>query len=84
MAQSMVDQESQKATEMAGSSIDVTDDENRFPPNTAPVEARGTGSGYENAEPSFDVGLKAWLQVLGAFFLWFNSWSVLGGLYRST
>lgn len=22
----------------------------------------------------FDTGLKAWLQVLGAFFLWFNSW----------
>lgn len=22
----------------------------------------------------FDAGLKAWLQVLGAFFLWFNSW----------
>lgn len=22
----------------------------------------------------FDTGMKAWLQVLGAFFLWFNSW----------
>lgn len=22
----------------------------------------------------FDTGIKAWLQVLGAFFLWFNSW----------
>lgn len=22
----------------------------------------------------FDMGIKAWLQVLGAFFLWFNSW----------
>jgi hypothetical protein len=22
----------------------------------------------------FDTGIKSWLQVLGAFFLWFNSW----------
>jgi hypothetical protein len=25
-------------------------------------------------EPTFDTGLVAWLQVLGSFFLFFNSW----------
>jgi len=25
-------------------------------------------------EPTFDTGLLAWLQVLGSFFLFFNSW----------
>jgi hypothetical protein len=25
---------------------------------------------------AFDTGLQAWLQVLGAFFLWFNTWYV--------
>ena len=27
-------------------------------------------------EPTFDTGLTAWLQVLGSFFLFFNSWCV--------
>jgi hypothetical protein len=31
-------------------------------------------SAYGSSEDDFDTGLKAWLQVLGAFFLWFNSW----------
>lgn len=33
----------------------------------------------EGPEPEliFDSGLKAWLQVLGGFFLFFNSWYVL-------
>ena len=25
-------------------------------------------------EPEFDTGLKTWLQALGSFFLFFNSW----------
>jgi hypothetical protein len=33
-------------------------------------------SGYQNEEGSFDTGLDAWLQVLGSFFLFFNSWYV--------
>ncbi|KAF9886829.1 hypothetical protein FE257_011076 [Aspergillus nanangensis] len=28
-------------------------------------------------EPTFDTGLTAWLQVLGSFFLFFNSWGVI-------
>lgn len=29
---------------------------------------------YDNVEQDFDTGVKAWLQVLGSFFLYFNSW----------
>ncbi|PKX94761.1 MCT family MFS transporter [Aspergillus novofumigatus IBT 16806] len=28
-------------------------------------------------EPTFDTGVLAWLQVLGSFFLFFNSWGVI-------
>jgi hypothetical protein len=28
----------------------------------------------QDVQFNFDTGMKAWLQVLGAFFLWFNSW----------
>ncbi|KNG83963.1 MFS monocarboxylate transporter [Aspergillus nomiae NRRL 13137] len=28
-------------------------------------------------EPTFDTGLNTWLQVLGSFFLFFNSWGVI-------
>jgi hypothetical protein len=31
-------------------------------------------TGYDNTEQDFDTGIKAWLQVLGSFFLYFNSW----------
>ncbi|KAN0072260.1 Major facilitator superfamily domain containing protein [Elaphomyces granulatus] len=34
-------------------------------------------SDYQNGEHVFDTGLKAWLQVVGAFFLFFNSWGVI-------
>lgn len=30
-----------------------------------------------NSSPPPDGGLQAWLQVLGAFMLWFNSWGIL-------
>lgn len=32
-----------------------------------------TEYGHDKAV-EFDKGLKAWLQVLGAFFMYFNSW----------
>lgn len=35
---------------------------------------REKSSGYGPAEHEFDTGSIAWLQVFGAFFLWFNSW----------
>ncbi|KAL2863876.1 MCT family MFS transporter [Aspergillus lucknowensis] len=36
-------------------------------------------------EPTFDAGLTAWLQVLGSFFLFFNSWGVVNtwGVYQT-
>ncbi len=34
------------------------------------------GAEYGNEEQDFDTGLVAWLQVFGAFFLYFNSWYV--------
>lgn len=30
----------------------------------------------KESEPTFDTGLFSWLQVLGSFFLFFNSWYV--------
>lgn len=33
-------------------------------------------SDYQNGDQGFDTGLKPWLQVLGSFFLFFNSWYV--------
>lgn len=32
--------------------------------------------GEKESEPTFDTGLFSWLQVLGSFFLFFNSWYV--------
>ncbi|KAJ5861207.1 uncharacterized protein N7529_008517 [Penicillium soppii] len=36
-------------------------------------------------EPEFDTGLKTWLQVLGSFFLFFNSWGIINtwGAYQT-
>ncbi|KAL9006795.1 MAG: hypothetical protein Q9188_000482 [Gyalolechia gomerana] len=42
------------------------------PAGEAPVKPM-SGS----ANPAPDGGLRAWLQVLGAFMLWFNSWGIL-------
>lgn len=44
------------------------------PSDNTPSPPQEKASGYGNAEHDFDTGLKAWLQVLGAFFLFFNSW----------
>ncbi len=38
-----------------------------------PAIPQGNAPGYDD-HLSYDTGTKAWLQVLGAFFLWFNSW----------
>ncbi|CAG8018758.1 unnamed protein product [Penicillium olsonii] len=36
-------------------------------------------------EPEFDTGLRTWLQVLGSFFLFFNSWGIINtwGAYQT-
>lgn len=41
-------------------------------PPTAPAAPAN-----DKEEPSFDSGFAAWLQVLGSWFLFFNSWCVL-------
>lgn len=30
--------------------------------------------GYDNTKDDYDTGVTAWLQVVGSFFLYFNSW----------
>ncbi|KAJ5601082.1 hypothetical protein N7510_010616 [Penicillium lagena] len=39
----------------------------------------------KEAEPSYDTGITAWLQVVGSFFLFFNSWGVINtwGAYQT-
>ncbi|KAE8352069.1 MFS general substrate transporter [Aspergillus coremiiformis] len=36
-----------------------------------------SGEKRSEEEPTFDTGLSTWLQVLGSFFLFFNSWGVI-------
>ncbi|KAL7942546.1 putative MFS monocarboxylate transporter [Trichoderma barbatum] len=58
---------------MAAGVYDGTQDHEPGTPNTLP-----TSSDKQPAEElDFDTGIKAWLQVLGAFFLWFNSWGLI-------
>ncbi|KAL7800587.1 major facilitator superfamily domain-containing protein [Trichoderma afarasin] len=33
--------------------------------------------GYDNTKDDYDTGVTAWLQVLGSFFLYFNSWGII-------
>ncbi|RFU76400.1 major facilitator superfamily domain, general substrate transporter [Trichoderma arundinaceum] len=33
--------------------------------------------GHDDEKQDFDTGVKAWLQVLGSFFLYFNSWGII-------
>lgn len=44
------------------------DEENANVPNTSNSPAE------KEPELTFDTGLHTWLQVLGSFFLFFNSW----------
>jgi hypothetical protein len=44
-------------------------------PLRPPSNPRGLEAAPQSKAPDFpDGGLTAWLQVLGCFFLWFNSW----------
>jgi hypothetical protein len=44
--------------------------------STTPAKPMPTASGFDIP----DGGLTAWLQVIGAFFLMFNSWCIQGCL----
>jgi hypothetical protein len=48
----------------------VTKDEENAIANTTDL------SPDKDPEVTFDTGLRSWLQVLGSFFLFFNSWYV--------
>jgi hypothetical protein len=63
-----------KMLEIPGEERTGGDDSFPSVPSTAPPPQPVQDSGYGTSERNFDKGLKAWLQVLGAFFLWFNSW----------
>ncbi|KAL7954893.1 putative MFS monocarboxylate transporter [Trichoderma compactum] len=58
---------------MASEVYDDAKDRETTPPNTLPL----TTDKQPPSELDFDTGIKAWLQVLGAFFLWFNSWGLI-------
>jgi hypothetical protein len=49
----------------------------------APLEPSKSRPSINNAAAIPDGGLTAWLQVIGAFFLFFNSWYVLDPILRS-
>ncbi|KAL4808680.1 major facilitator superfamily domain-containing protein [Aspergillus unguis] len=53
----------------------------------APTESSAptTATVQNMDEPSFDSGLAAWLQVVGSWFLFFNSWGVVNtwGVYQT-
>lgn len=58
--------------------ITASDDDGRdggasSPELTAPAKTEKS-PGYGQDDVQYDTGIWAWLQVLGAFFLWFNSW----------
>jgi hypothetical protein len=52
----------------------------KAPHQDEPVEDTEHRLGQDKDEPAqaptYDTGVKAWLHVLGAFFLWFNTWYV--------
>ncbi|KAL4898249.1 major facilitator superfamily domain-containing protein [Aspergillus ambiguus] len=47
------------------------DDESQISSANPPLEEKSPD------EPTYDTGLLAWLQVIGSFFLFFNSWGVI-------
>jgi hypothetical protein len=67
-------QQASAVDEIMNRTSDDASGESSIPADGEPLARQEKMSGYEDAEHSFDTGLKAWLQVLGAFFLWFNSW----------
>jgi hypothetical protein len=60
---------------------DDTREHELLPHNTLPA-SQDKEIGDKSEQLVFDSGIKAWLQVLGAFFLWFNSWFVI--LYNTS
>lgn len=73
----MVDQETPGVDdEKTVGMSDGSGGEGDSPLHSGPSPPQEKDSGYGDVELDFDTGLKAWLQVLGAFLLFFNSWLV--------
>lgn len=68
MGSTNVDVEQKIAEPVADSPV-IRDEENANSPVT-------TALGEKESEITYDTGLFSWLQVLGSFFLFFNSWYV--------
>lgn len=63
---------------MGSTNVEVEQKVHAEPTSHAPIvqdEEKANDSPVEKEdEPTFDTGLVSWLQVLGSFFLFFNSW----------
>lgn len=51
---------------------------------TSPNTSDSVAEKQPEPELTYDTGLKTWLQVLGSFFLFFNSWYVFTKFIWST
>jgi hypothetical protein len=71
------------AGKMGSTNLEVEQKVLAEPISDAPIakdeeKADASASDTDNEdEPTFDTGLFSWLQVLGSFFLFFNSWYVV-------
>lgn len=74
MAQDAMPESIEKAIETSNDSVNGSD--STAPKAEESVAPQANYTGYNNAEHTFDTGFTAWLQVLGSFFLFFNSWYV--------
>lgn len=74
MRQDATPESIEKATETSNTSLDDSDTTPKEVPAQQEKSPQATDSGYNNTESQFDTGFLAWLQVLGSFFLFFNSW----------
>jgi len=70
----------ERITEMSSTNLEVEQKVLAGPSSDAPIvkdeekaDASVSNTNKED-EPTFDTGFFAWLQVLGSFFLFFNSW----------
>ncbi|EED16861.1 MFS monocarboxylate transporter, putative [Talaromyces stipitatus ATCC 10500] len=73
MAQDTSAEGLEKAIETSDTSVNGSES---AVPKTEEI-APHANTGYHNAELDFDTGFKAWSQVLGSFFLFFNSWGLI-------
>ncbi|PCG98252.1 Major facilitator superfamily domain, general substrate transporter [Penicillium occitanis (nom. inval.)] len=64
----------EKVIEMSNDSVNGSDSTTKA---EEPLAPQVNNTGYNNAEHEFDTGFTAWLQVLGSFFLFFNSWGLI-------